>query len=331
MHQPRRRAGAAIASLATGLLLLATPGLALGAADWSMTRSPSSIPKLSTATFTIVATNAGSENQATAVGCINLAIPSQFNVNSATVTNASGHSWTASFSNSGGPGTTVSVQATAANQRLTAAAIESVTFAVNVTAGSNPGAHTWTGNAFNGHGCSGSYGEPIAVTVTITGAPAPTPVPTPRPTVRPTPVPTPVTGTPKPTPAGPGATPQQTQAATPDSSASETPTSSSQEPYVSPSASEAAPGQTPGGTGSAAPSPVLSLGHAPDEPIAPLSFDFAFFGMQFEWFIPGLAIGVPGLLLILAIALQMVGALAWLPAVRRLLGGSDSRRAGRAA
>jgi hypothetical protein len=70
----------------------------------------------------------------------------------------------------------------------------------------------------------------------------------------------------------------------------------------------------------------LTLARAPDEPIAPLSLDFAFAGMQFDWFIPGLAIGVPGLLVIAAIALQLFGALAWLPAVRRYLGGSDPRR-----
>jgi hypothetical protein len=40
------------------------------------------------------------------------------------------------------------------------------------------------------------------------------------------------------------------------------------------------------------------------------------------WAIPGLIIGLPGLLLIAFILLQAVGALAWIPAIRRL--GSDS-------
>ena len=40
------------------------------------------------------------------------------------------------------------------------------------------------------------------------------------------------------------------------------------------------------------------------------------------WAIPGLIIGLPGLLLIAFILLQAVGALAWIPAIRRL--GRDS-------
>jgi hypothetical protein len=38
------------------------------------------------------------------------------------------------------------------------------------------------------------------------------------------------------------------------------------------------------------------------------------------WFVPGAAVGVPGLLVVLFIALQAVGALAWVPAVRRMSG-----------
>jgi hypothetical protein len=45
----------------------------------------------------------------------------------------------------------------------------------------------------------------------------------------------------------------------------------------------------------------------------------------FVWFVPGAAVGVPGLLVIAWIALQAVGALAWIPAVRRM-GGDDRRR-----
>jgi len=38
------------------------------------------------------------------------------------------------------------------------------------------------------------------------------------------------------------------------------------------------------------------------------------------WFVPGAAVAVPGLLVVLFIALQAVGALAWVPAVRRMSG-----------
>jgi hypothetical protein len=39
------------------------------------------------------------------------------------------------------------------------------------------------------------------------------------------------------------------------------------------------------------------------------------------WAIPSLALGVPGLLLVLAVVAQTLGATAWLPVVRRWLGG----------
>jgi UPF0716 family protein affecting phage T7 exclusion len=46
------------------------------------------------------------------------------------------------------------------------------------------------------------------------------------------------------------------------------------------------------------------------------------FGEGFAWAVPGLVLSVPGLLLVLAvIGAQAVGALAWLPVVRRRIGG----------
>ncbi len=41
---------------------------------------------------------------------------------------------------------------------------------------------------------------------------------------------------------------------------------------------------------------------------------------SFEWTVPSLALSVPGLLLMTAVMAQSLGALAWLPAVRRWLG-----------
>ena len=46
---------------------------------------------------------------------------------------------------------------------------------------------------------------------------------------------------------------------------------------------------------------------------------------QFVWFVPGALVGGPGLLVMLFVALQAVGAMAWIPATRRL-GGDDKRR-----
>ena len=50
----------------------------------------------------------------------------------------------------------------------------------------------------------------------------------------------------------------------------------------------------------------------------------ALFGRAFDWAVPGLALSVPGMVLILAIAAQAAGALAWLPLVRRRIGGFGS-------
>jgi hypothetical protein len=51
----------------------------------------------------------------------------------------------------------------------------------------------------------------------------------------------------------------------------------------------------------------------------------ALFGRAFDWAVPGLLLSVPGMLLVLAIAAQAIGALAWLPLVRRRIGGFGLR------
>jgi hypothetical protein len=45
----------------------------------------------------------------------------------------------------------------------------------------------------------------------------------------------------------------------------------------------------------------------------------------FEWLVPSALIAAPGLLLILTVLAQMGGALAWLPVVRRRIGGFGLR------
>ena len=51
----------------------------------------------------------------------------------------------------------------------------------------------------------------------------------------------------------------------------------------------------------------------------------AMFGRAFDWAVPGLVLSIPGMLLVLAIAAQAIGALAWLPLVRRRIGGFGLR------
>jgi hypothetical protein len=51
--------------------------------------------------------------------------------------------------------------------------------------------------------------------------------------------------------------------------------------------------------------------------LGPVDMDL---GLSLELAVPGVALVVPGLLLILAVIAQSLGALAWLPFVRRSLG-----------
>lgn len=44
------------------------------------------------------------------------------------------------------------------------------------------------------------------------------------------------------------------------------------------------------------------------------------------WAVPAATIALPGLLVLIWVALQAAGAIAWIPAVRRLRGKDDPRR-----
>jgi hypothetical protein len=49
------------------------------------------------------------------------------------------------------------------------------------------------------------------------------------------------------------------------------------------------------------------------------------------WSVPAIALGVPGLLVILVVALQLAGGAAWLPLARRWLSGAGTPKAARPA
>ena len=50
------------------------------------------------------------------------------------------------------------------------------------------------------------------------------------------------------------------------------------------------------------------------------------FGSSFAWAMPAAMLGVPGLLFMIAVAAQLLGAAAWVPAIRRMLAGVGVRR-----
>jgi hypothetical protein len=171
--------------------------------------------------------------------------------------------------------------------------------------------------------------------LTVTVGPAPTPSPTPDPTSPPPPTPTPTpVPVPEPTPVPvpvplPSPTPETETPSPSPSSSSETETPS---PSPTPRASEAAPTPVPSAE-ILQPLPeaqvTTSFGSA-DE-----LFDFAGvfggFDGSFAWAMPAAMLGVPGLLFMIAVAAQLLGAAAWVPAIRRLLAGIGIRRRSSAA
>ena len=183
---------------------------------------------------------------------------------------------------------------------------------------------------------------------TPTPSPKPTPAPTPTPSPRPTPTPRPTlplptlalpsilpTARPTPPSPSPSSKPSPTASATPTPSPTPAPT----EPPTAGAGWGPGSGSGPGSGGPAgpagtpgapAPTPAPTDGRAfaipgqgdidrleQDAPVIDAG-SLVFSG--FEWQVPGLLLSVPGLLLVVAVAFQLAGGLAWLPVVRRRLG-----------
>ncbi|HET9417057.1 MAG TPA: Ig-like domain-containing protein [Candidatus Limnocylindria bacterium] len=177
----------------------------------------------------------------------------------------------------------------------------------------------------------------------VTVKPAPTPKPTPTPSATPTPppatgvpAPSPITAGPSPSAAPPSDEPIARSLSPAPASLAPSPTSSTS-PVPTPAPTAAVPGPVP---------PPPSPPPATSGPVAPLaapevttaSFSggpgFTDFGGLFGAFGDGFAfalsaaIGVPGLLFMVVVAIQVLGAAAWIPAIRRSLAGvgADRRR-----
>lgn len=211
--------------------------------------------------------------------------------------------------------------------------------------GSFTGTRTFTYRASDGIASSNT----ATVTITVSPGATPTPTPAPTPTPTPTPSPTPTLASPTPTPS-PTATPAVTP--TPDPAATASPTASptaTREPTAAPGlGATRSPG--PGTSGSPTPAAGAEATDAPgsgstgsdggtrapgDRFVVPaaeppgidatIDASFAGFG-GIEWAVPAFALGVPGLLLMIAVGAQTIVGVAWLPFVRRWLGGVGVRR-----
>ena len=171
-----------------------------------------------------------------------------------------------------------------------------------------------------------------AVTVTVIVKEAPTPGPTPGPTPTQTPMPTPTPSAPRDDSEQPGRAPTPVATPRPESEEPTPGPSPSPSPLASPTPSGSPrppvvpPPDPPVDGGD--PEGPWSIGSGEDGvdgtdlPIANLTASLlGLFGQAFDWLVPGALVGMPGLLLLAAVFAQMFGAFAWLPLVRRKIGG----------
>jgi hypothetical protein len=333
--------------LAVLAIALASPSAVVLAAqtEWGLTRSPAGFTAGSTATIRLVATPG--PTAADDLGCMTVTVPPAFQVTATAIIAApAGKSWVVTSSGS----TTVVAHAVGGGDRLLGASSESVMIGVTVT-GTTVGSYAWTGDGDRALSCQDGPDAAVSLSVAINApppppptpapTPSPPPVPTPPPTPDPTPVPTPAptpppgaTPTPVPTPVPtppptppPGTTPTPAPSAPPTVSPSSPPVASqSPDPAVTPApAGTTGPGDPDAPPGLRFTIPAFGLRNAAVQ--GDLSADLAaHFSGTLDWAVPGLVLSVPGLMLVLTVMAQSFGALAWLPLVRRRIGGFGPRR-----
>jgi len=346
MHGPMRTRVTAML-LACALAVASVAAVRAETAQWSLAIAPGTVAVGQAETFSLTVTNQdpqADDVSSSEIGCIVVDVPAIFSVTGARFTGSNaGNSWTVGLD-----GNRVLIRAGSGGDRLES--LQWVRAGVDANA-NGAGSPKWQATAYRDQGCSGTgaavSGQPAVV---VTGPVAtPSPVATPKPTPKPTPTPTP---TPKPTPAPTSRpTPRPTtRAATatptpssdilptdrPDTTATPTPTSTPSDSRPDSPGTPTSGGPPTGGavgeTGATLPGTV---------PVAPTGIDavddaprIAFEGVGLEiglgaidlmvgaavWLVPAATIAVPGMLLLLLVALQAAGALAWIPAVRRLRG-----------
>ena len=306
----------ALTALAVASLTLGTAGGVHAVSLWTLTASPLVATAGQSTTFGMLAVNVAGPQ----AGCINVEIPSSFVIQAAgNVVASDGSAWVAAV-----VGTWVEVTAVSGLDFLDP--LESVSFDIQLLP-IKAGTWNWNNHVHVSNECQGPADNGVPVTVVVAPAIVPTPVPTPLPTPLPTAVPTlPPLSTPLPT-LPPLLTPR------PDPTATATPAPTST-PRPSPTPEPVAFSPPPDPTGGAASVGRLADLGGPGTGSFGLGTDIvALLDAPLVWLVPGAVVGVPGLLVLLWIALQAVGALAWIPAVRRMSGEplAARRRRGRPA
>ncbi len=339
--------------------VVAPSGARAESALWTMTASPPAAATGVQTTFTLTATNQDTTAallSSSEIGCLLVSVPANFSVAATAVTGSNaGGSWT-----SGLAGNTVKVWAGSGGDRLTYLQWVRFTVRATASSVGSIAwtARAYRQQDCSGGGTA--LGVPPIVIVsgpTVTPTPVPTPPPTPTPVATPVPTPTP-TPTPRPTPTLPlpsvplpsvlpsQGLPTPTLPINPGTTPTPTP-----RPGESARPAEVGPGATPaagegGGQGSQGSQPSPNTGGSSGGPIAPslggtsatapssssprIAFDEASFEVSLgtggildglgTWAVPAAGLAGPGLLILLWVAVQTAGALAWIPAVKRLRG-----------
>jgi hypothetical protein len=339
-----------------GVLAFGAAGPARGALLWTLTASPLTVSAGTPTTFSLRASLALLGD----IRCVEVGVPDNFIVTGAAVVGSNaGNSWTNRVV---GNDVWVYVTSGGDRLRSIGHFVDFTITATAWSTGSLAwGSHSHDQEDCGGAESLLSVPPIVLVVgpaVTPTPAPtvAPTPVPTPKPTVLPVPLPT-LAPIPLPTPR-PSASiglpplPGDTSRPTATRSAEPVPT-----PEARTSPGVDAPSQPPGASSSAfTPRPSVSDAEnaGPLPPLPPpgggagtliqggISADpgassdgggsgamplalgaLGLLGSIDIWIVPGLLLGVPGLLVVAFVLLQAVGVLAWIPAIRRLRGDPE--------
>lgn len=309
----------AILALVAGFLAAALPAVTAAVVLWTLVATPLTATVNQSTTFSLTATNLDPLNE---LGCLEVDLPASFVIESlGTPAASNGDDWASSQS-----GNAVIVRSLSGGGRLELG--ESVQFTIRARA-TVAGTFLWPNHAHRQQDCSTADQPGASLLVTVlpallpTPAPTATPAPTTVPTASPKPTPTatpivplpplplpsiPVLQTPRPTPA-----PVDTPTASPLPRASSTPEASS-----SPSAGD--------GTGAIGSNPprgggTITLGRSLGDGGADADVGVELFGLlgaDIVWFVPAASVALPGLLVVVWVLLQAIGALAWIPAVRRM-------------
>jgi len=306
---------------ATLIWLAVAVGPARGAPlGWTVTASPLTLVE-GQATDVILTVTPGTQQ----IGCLVVTVPAGFSVSGASVTSVpAGAVWQIDLSGAGP--TTVSFYTSKGGWRLAPGDVGR--FTIRVTPLVAPLAAWSVAGYQQGLPPKGSVGLPLLPLQPFVIVPAPTPTPVVTAAPTPTSAPTaPVTAPPtaEPTPTG-GAT------ATPSGSpppSSDVPTPSAPAP---PSGMGGGGGGVvgPGGPGASPGAPIptgLDVGVLPDQGRVEVTDVGLAGGLgTYAWAVPGLFLGLPGLLILLIVGAQLLLAGIFVPVVRRQIGRGDTSR-----